>query len=329
MTAMTADRTLKVSNLRFASSQSKAVGLSGSWMDYIRNNAPRIVGVMKIGGDIATSLTHPIMYGYGLFAIIGRFIMIGYGTKDNQKSAAKEYQQDPSKLDKEGGEVTTLSKILHPKAYPIESSAALSLIAEPFGIAYGISRFFVKKTQEEITKEAKELVEKTPDLPWEEALEQAASSTGFTPIILGVIGVLSYANILFSKEKEEKKPQADKEQGDDGSLRFAESTSKPQGWLAPITKKLKENPVFTSSLINASIATMMMIGGIWERQPIVYIISGAIGLASNLLMAFAVSKQGFNIEGAEEEKKNQQGQSSQPFAEKELTKRAASESRFR
>src|SRR5262249_8288017 len=146
-----------------------------------------------------------------------------------------------------------------PREYPIEAAALMSIIAECFDIAYGVSRFLI-------------------------------GGTGFTPIVVGAIALWSYGHILFGKEKgnEDEKQKSD-------SLPFNASESQAVGWTGKIRQKLKGNPVFTSSLVGAAICTIIIAGGIAEGLP-VYAFAGVVFMAANILQALLVSKKGFNIE---------------------------------
>ena len=263
MSAVTADEVGISPSLRFAASESRVVGFGGSWMNTIRANAPRIVGMLKLAGDITVGFSGaPLLMAYSALAITGRLIMIGYGTKKNQQKTAQDTTPELDALAEDRSFTGTLKKAAHPKAYPVEASSALSVIAETFGVAYG------------------------------------ASIDAWTPILLGLVAVGSYANMLFGKEKET--PATYQET----SLRFASSQSESQGWAGGIMQKFKDNPVFTSSLINSAISVGMIIGTLLEPQmSIAYLVAGAIFLAANLLQAFFVSKQEFNIEGADVEKR--------------------------
>ena len=353
MTAATIDQTPPPTHMNFASSESKAVGMGGTWVDKVKDNAPRIVGGMKLAGDIGMGLIgHPLMILYSAFAITSRLIMIGFGTKTNQQDAAKAYQ---SKLSNETGTLAAVKKALHPKAYPIEASSASSSIAEVFGISYGVYRSSVVSSLSQVQDAAKELkqddpgiswedaigqaseangmtlervtehvhhiVDKAPEMKLEDALSEAVESSGITLIISGTLALSAYLFALLGKERITEKEKAEEEQ-EVTSLPFAQSTSKPQSWLGKKLKALKDNPIFSSSIVNGIDGVVMIVGGLMKHMQTSYIVAGALYLTSNILMAATVTKKKFNIEGAQEDEQMKQTQAS--FTEKELTKSQAS-----
>ncbi|MEZ5690370.1 MAG: hypothetical protein R3D71_01730 [Rickettsiales bacterium] len=276
-------------SLVFANGTSKTVGISGELGDKIRDNAPRISGAMKLAGDVIFGFSgEPLLMAYSAFAIIGRLIMIAYGTKENQEKTAN---QNKGNLKKDDSIAGNIKKMAHPKSYPIESSAGFSVIAETFGTLYGASLFMED------------------------------GRTGYTPLLLGLVAIISYANMLFGKEKDKKPEKANKKENEE-SLHFAKSQSKAQGFTGKFIQRMKDEPVFASSLMQSAVSAGMIIGGLIEAIP-VYVTGGALFLAASLLMAATVTKKGFNVEGAEDKdiKGSTQRPEPQSFAYKETLRR--------
>ncbi len=121
----------------------------------------------------------------------------------------------------------------------------------------------------------------------------------------------SYANILLGKEKKEKNAALHTDaigasaQGPE-SLTFANSQSKPVGVLGKFRQKMKDSPVFTSSMVNTAICAVALVGAVIEGLP-VYGIALSIGLVANLMQGLLVKKREFNVEGALEDKQNPPG----------------------
>lgn len=256
-------------NLSFAKSESKAVGMHGSLMDKMRDNAPRIVGLMKIGMDVAVAMTgSPWLIAYAAFAITGRMISIIYGSKHHQEKlveekAAGRHQKLLGHSLRENDR-----KIFSPRKYPVEASAGLSVIAESFGVGYGIARFM-------------------------------AGATGFTPLLTGLIAVWSYGNIVFHKEKKQENAiSAQQENPADNSLVFSQSKSKATGIVGRTRQSMKNNPVLVSSMVNVSICAAMFLGGLIEGLPLAYLVASIVGGLANLTQGLLVRKNDYNIEGA-------------------------------
>jgi hypothetical protein len=258
--------------LRFAQSESKAVGLSGGlMMGALRNNAPRVVGALKLGMDISAGLSgNPWLIGYALFAGVGRILLMIYGSKANQQKAAAAKREGESEEAK-----STLEKVTRPREYPVEAAAGLSVIAETLaGPGYAASRFL-------------------------------GGEKGFTPLILGIIAIWSYANILFGKEKKKDDPAATPQNENKESLTFASSQSKAMGITGRVRQWMKNNPVRMSSIMQLSVGVGMLAGSLIEGgYPTAYLVAACFGIVANIVQALFVTKQGFNVEGARDEAKN-------------------------
>ena len=249
----------------FRHSESTAVGVQGSLIEKMRANSVRIVGGMKLVGDIFIGFSgNPLLLTYSIFSGIGRLIMIGYGTKANQQKVAD------AAAGKEPQKQGTIGKILHPSEYPVEAAAGSSMIGEAAAGVYGT-----------------ELIR--DHIP-------ADFSKGWAIFLCELLAVYSYGNLLFTKEK--KDPAKDKT-GNEQSLVFAQSQSKPVGMMGKAKAWMKEHPVIVSSIINIGVGITMMC---FATGP-AYFVGASILLAANVVQALLVKKREFNVEGALEDRK--------------------------
>ncbi len=254
--------------LQFANSESKAVGFSGGLMNTLRDNAPRVVGVLKAIGDIAGAMVgHPFMIAFAAFGLVGRSFMVMWGTKKHKETLATEQAgKDIKPLGNSWND--SLQKMLKPRQYPMEAAAGMSLIAESCGAAYG----------------AAELLEGNP---------------GWTPLVLGALAVWSYSNILFKKEK--KQDEAEKEKQED-PLMFGKSESKPVGIVGKLKGMMKDNPVLISSITNIGICAAAFVLSLIEGMKPEYLVYLGIGVGANLTQAILVRKNDYNVEGIDKTK---------------------------
>src|SRR5262245_61159123 len=118
-------------SLRFAKSESKSVGYGGRAMQMLRDNAPPVVAGLKLAGDVTVGFSlNPFLLAYTAFAGAGRVVSLIYGSKANQQRAASEISEETKKEMADTSWWGSIKKALHPKQYPVESSAGLSVIAE-------------------------------------------------------------------------------------------------------------------------------------------------------------------------------------------------------
>lgn len=270
------------SPLHFAQSESKSVGVTGSLMDRLRENAPRVVGVLKAIGDIAGGMVgHPLMIAFTGFGLVGRIFMVKWGTKKHQEALAAE--KAPEHIVPLGNSWSdSLQKVLKPRQYPMEAAAGMSLIAESCGAAFG-------------------------------AAELSQGNPGWTPLILGILAVWSYSNILFKKEAKHDEKEKGKQED---PLIFSKSESKPVGFVGRLKSMMKDNPVLISSLTNIGICAAAFVLSCIEGMKPQYLIYLAIGVGANLAQALLVRKNDYNIEGIQDTKQQPpQGQAHEkPFA---------------
>jgi hypothetical protein len=254
--------------LTFAKNESKPLGMHGPLMDKLRDNAPRIVGGLKIIGDIvAASTLNPFLVTYAVFAITGRLIGIAYGTKANQEKLVKEVAAGKHQPSQDNSLMHKMGKIFSPRQYPVESSAGFSTIGEMFGVGYG---FDVGK---------------------------------ITPVVLGILAVLSYGYMAVGKEKRKNATSEDVTSEEETKpLVFAESKSKAMGFLGRVRQYMKENPVAVSSVMLIAISATAIVSGIAEGVAVGYIAAIGFGLAGSIVQMLLARKNEFNIEGAAEQK---------------------------
>lgn len=246
----------------FAQSESQTVGFAGRAMQMLRDNAPRVVGGMKLAGDLTVGLTlDPFFLGYTAFATMGRLMLLAFGTKANQQKQAAQAHE----IVTDDSWVGNCKKIIQPRHYPVEASAGVSTIAEMFGVAAGINKF-------------------------------VGGQSGYTPLLLGLVATWSYANILFGKEKKKDAAPAPESE----SLTFASSQSREVGWMGKLKSLFKDNPVAVSSAVQLGISLSMFIGGIMEYESLglAYVVAGAIFTLACLTQTLLVRKNEFNVEGA-------------------------------
>lgn len=282
--------------LRFAHSNSQTTGVQVGWADRLRDmnlqekkwerdNAPRIISVLKFGADLALGFSgNPLLIGYTVLAGTGRLISFAYGGKSHQKKLAEEKAQGKHQDLLGDSWMDSVHKVSQPRRYPVESAAGLSTIGETLGIAYGIQQF-------------------------------AKGATGFTPIMMGLIGVWSYANIVFTKEKSKDDPAAKEPQ----RLFFTVSKSKITGTHGGFLDKIKSNPVLMSSLVNLGICVGMIVGGSLEGN-MPYVIAGCIYFVANSMQALFVRKKEFNVEGAGQNQNKQEDASFQNRLEQQRSR---------
>lgn len=269
MSATATNEDIAIPSLHFSNSTSKAVGFGGSLMEAIQENAASIVGALQLtGSSVLIVAGTPMMQLMAAVGMTGKVIMTAYGNKYVQQRIA---QQDKAlaRTKYSDGFTGSLAKSLHPKAYPIESSSALSIIANGLSVAYGVS-------------------------------QELSGAPGMTPIIVGALSMATYGNMLFGKEKDSH-VDCDKQE----PLLFAHSKSKALALVGKEVQMLIDNPIFTSSLAQIAITTTLVIGGIVEETPI-FVASGAFYLAASLIQAAFVSKHDFSLDGTVEKAKEEQ-----------------------
>lgn len=264
----------QTNDLTFARSESKTTGVKGGFLDTLRDlnrkekqweydNAPRVAGIIKL---VATLLilasADSMLVPFAVFGTIAQLISVAYGSKSNQQKQAGEKKHTEASAEK--GLLGGVKKIFHPKQYPVEANAGFSAVAEVFETGYGIKEFM-------------------------------GGGTGFTPIILGVMGLSSYVNVLFGKEK--KKEEALTKTNSQAPLFFTMSQSKPAGLTGRLKQVMKNNPVLTSYLMLTAICVGGVIGSILEQKHIFYIGGLALAAVANLTQALLVRKSDYNIEG--------------------------------
>lgn len=228
----------------FAESQSKIVGTEGPLMKKLRANAPRVASGLRLAGNIPFFFEKDLLLiSSATVIIISLLTQIAWGTKENQKKLVAQ----------KGGHLTgrgTLGKILHPREYPVESGAGMSILANALFAAYGV----------------KESV--------------------YTASITGGIVMLISAYMLLGKEKKD----ATKDSEENIALPFAESEHKPQGIIGRVARWVKDNPVASSSLVFIGICVGGIIGSILEQKPLFVLALSIITAGMLVQMLFVTKK---------------------------------------
>lgn len=265
----------------FARSESGCVGMQGSLMDRVRewnrkekqwerDNAPRVVAGLHLIGDVVGMFTlNPFMIAYSVFSISGRMLAVVYGSKDHQKKLAEEKAQGKHQNLLGDSWTDNIRKVFSPRKYPVESSSGFMTVGEVFESIYGAT-----------------------------LLMGSGGKQGYTPFLVGMLAVWSYGNIVFGKEKKDKEAKTPADQ----PLVFSQSASKPVGFMGKLKQKIKDSPVFISSLV---LAIGLIAGPFIEGLDAVYKTYALIGAAALIIQMVYVRKHDFNVEGAGEDKKNQ------------------------
>jgi|GEM_PF-3239421 len=156
-----ADSSKKQAPLYFEDSSHSMVGMDGLTVDTLRDNAPRVVGGLRLSSILMAAAAHPLLGMHALFVLGSESVLLLFGNRQQveKHKAENNDTQTPNPL----------SKAVQPHKYPLESSAALDVIGEiphfllGAGILMGV------------------------DMPWvesflgEEAAAQAAEALGECP----------------------------------------------------------------------------------------------------------------------------------------------------
>jgi hypothetical protein len=96
--------------------------MQGPLIDKLRDNAPRIVGALRLVSILMASVAHPLLGLHAVFVLGSEAVLLLFG---NRKSVAK-HQKGVQDKPLPG----PIGKALQPHKYPIESSAALDVLGE-------------------------------------------------------------------------------------------------------------------------------------------------------------------------------------------------------
>ena len=122
--------------LRFAQSAHQQLGMRTSAIQGIKDNAPAIVGAMRLGAALlplaavgvgiedpsALEGALPFLSIHGAGLVGSELILLANGSKEKRQKVAQEYSGQPDAPD--------WRKPLNPERYPLESSAALDIVGE-------------------------------------------------------------------------------------------------------------------------------------------------------------------------------------------------------
>lgn len=256
----------------------------GKKSDVIRDNAPRIVGAMKFVPDVFLFMSGLKDTGKARFrsaAAIGfmasRSLLLAFGTKDKKKSDdhAVSHHHDDTSLS--GRLEHNLYKVTHPSQYPVEAGAGVAALAGVSVALSGAAQMRNKKTFKE----------------------------GIIELGVGIFTTLAEGNVLFSKEK--------------AKTATAETTNKPD----TLIQKFKDQPVLLSGITQAAISGSQIGLGLLtlarskkdaaagEPKRWYYLAAASIYTAADLVYAFLVRKNEFNVEAAKTPAANTQPESPQ------------------
>lgn len=262
--------------LRFASSQSKAVGLGSSSLDgFLKSHAPQVVGTLHLAANSSIFLSgNPYAMAGAALSMAGKVIMIAYGHKHT-----KEEMEAPGHCHARPGLIGAIDKVTHPKDYPIEAACGMSALSSLMMMGYGLT------------------------------------GGGLTPLLSEA---LSLALNMFVINGAEKKPGLENAPCD--SLLFAHSKSGALAWCGKEVQMLKDNPVFTSSMINTLLNVGVTIGALIEENPNMAI-AGALLTVSTLTQALYIRKNDYNVEPDEAPASAAKETSAGYFVQKEIARR--------
>lgn len=107
--------------------------------DVIRNNAPRVVALLKICGSSSMLLSKNRLFSVAGAGFIAANSIIGiFGTKKSEEQKERLRQEEESKKMPAGGVAEYAFKALHPGKYPLESGATLASASSVLWTAAGV-----------------------------------------------------------------------------------------------------------------------------------------------------------------------------------------------
>lgn len=239
----------------------------------LQDNAPRIVGAIKFLPDSLLFLSglQEKVYSRSVAAlgfVAARTIWLLHADKNKKDIAvAESIVNVPSKSDESfAGQVKyNAYKLTHPGQYPVESGAGVAALAGVAVAVAGVSQMRNKAT-----------------------FKQGVIEAG-----IGVSTALAEGNVLYGQEKSSVKSDA---------------VSKGEGG---VLQTLKEQPVLLSGIAQAAISGSQIVLGVmklkdkthvqsenapWYKKPWFYLGAASIYTAADLVYAFFVKKNDFNVE---------------------------------
>lgn len=311
-------------SLQFSRSAHQQLGMGKGWMANIQDNAPALVGAMRLGAallPVAAGVLGwddpdvlkealPFLSIHGAGLVGSELILLANGSKEKRQQAAKEYAGVPEEPD--------WRKPLNPKRYPLESSAALDVVGESamvlggalmlFGImpdwlesALGIHEHGAEMADcvEHETEALPSFSSFTPPA-FDGAHDHVHCDTandelhnhagGFAVLAHGAVGLLAHLPIIFGKEGAHTHAFSEHSKAADDkkdSLTFAKSTSKKVGVVGRAFEGLKDNPIAVASALQAAVGVSLILAfpASWSLMA-----SGAIITASAVLQGLFVRK---------------------------------------
>ena len=121
-------------DLQFRSTEHKVLGMEGPLVDTFRDNAPRIVGALRLGSILMASVAHPLLGLHAAFVLGSEAILLLFGNKKSVEKHKTEEGEQPL--------FGPLGKVAQPHKYPIEASAAFDVLGEIAHLLLGVSIVF-------------------------------------------------------------------------------------------------------------------------------------------------------------------------------------------
>jgi hypothetical protein len=250
--------------LTFASSESKAVGMSGGLFESIQRFAPRIVSVLKLGSYasvFSAGITGGGMFiaAAGAILLLSAGIMVYYGDKKKQQERlAQNKEEAPEHVPTDiiGRVLHEFSKIGTPSKYPLEAAFGLGAISSLLIAVQG-------------------------------------AVDGFNPLLLGGggLGLAATGVALFMREPTSAEaPQTD--------IRFASSRSQAVG--AQTGPTFFQSPMKISATLLSVSAVLTLAQGVTTGN-MFFVADGICSLLSNIIMFAFVRKNDFSLSGARQE----------------------------
>lgn len=284
--------------LHFSQSTSRMTGVNGRAVEYMREHADHLSGRSSIVGDglfTASALSPVLATGIGpdpismatAGAMLASRLPLAFS---DQSQVAEVTPENVGERPKNWTDRVKrgVGKATDPKHHPVETAAALSLLAGIFFFATGANGMFGLLSDEAVIKEAS---------------ESAIGYMGKVAIsamnlLLGTLMIGARSMEVFGTTPEERKAWEQKEAEENPSLTFANSTHKEMGFHGKkggIVEFVQNNPEMISGAVGMAGSALMIGIGILQTmagQPggALYAISGAVYLASTLLYSLFVRR---------------------------------------
>lgn len=131
---MPVEATNDQARLHFESSDHHVLGMQGPLIDKLRDNAPRVVGGLRLVSILMASVAHPLLGLHALFVLGSEVVLLLFGNRERIEGYKTPEGEKPF--------LGPIGKALQPHKYPIESSAALDVLGEIPHLILGASIVF-------------------------------------------------------------------------------------------------------------------------------------------------------------------------------------------